>query len=121
MANSSVPMREAPSPSNITNRRPNVVGEVAEADQDGDDDDRVDGEYAGRHRGGEVPLLGIKPVGPWAGACTRPEDVGDHARRKPRSSPAAPSAMSFIRNPGPPGNIETLTDEERGEYWYCAP
>src|SRR6267378_2374775 len=40
----------------------NLVGNAAEADQHDDDDDRIDGEDSRRHRMGEVPFFGVKPV-----------------------------------------------------------
>ena len=40
-----------------------MVGDVAEADQHRHDDDRIDGEDAGRHRVAQVPFLRIQPIG----------------------------------------------------------
>ena len=46
-------------------RRPaaDVVGDVSEEDEDGNDNDGVDGEYAGRHRVGQAPFLGVELAG----------------------------------------------------------
>src|SRR6266404_2195242 len=65
----------------------NLVGNTAEADQHDNDDNRIDGEDSCRHRMGEMPFLGIKPVR----QCRRrtcPKRMTDHARRNQQTRAA---------------------------------
>src|SRR6266478_6569566 len=58
----------------------NLIGNSAEADQHDNDENRIDSEDCRRHRMGEMPFLGIKPVC----QCRRrtcPKRMTDHARR----------------------------------------
>jgi hypothetical protein len=76
----------------------NLIGNSAEVDQRDNDPNRIDSEDSRRHRMGEMPFLGIKPV------CqcrrrTRPKRITDHARRNqltPRTN--GPPARGMVRS-----------------------
>ena len=65
----------------------NLVGNAAEADQHDDDGNRIDSEDSRRHRMGEMPFLGIKPVGQ-CGRRACPKRMTDHARRNQQTRAA---------------------------------
>jgi len=61
-----------------------IIGHIAEADQNGGYDNGIDGEDPGRNRVGEMPLLGKQRIGHrWRSAG--PQGVRDHAGRNPEA------------------------------------
>ena len=61
-----------------------IIGHIAEADQNGGYDDRIDGEDPGRNRVGEMPLLGKQRIG-HRRRSAGPQGVRDHAGRNPEA------------------------------------
>ena len=75
-----------------------IIGHIAEADQNGGYDDGVDGEDPGRNGVGEMPLLCEQRIG-HRRRSAGPQGVRDHARRNPE----ARALPEFVRRGVPPG------------------
>src|SRR6266404_9979665 len=108
-AKSRVPTREAPTPHRIAARRPDIIGHIAEADQNGGYNDGIDGENPGRNGVGEMPLLGKQRIGHrWRSAG--PQGVRDHARRNPEAC----ALPKLVRCGVPPGTAAGLVRPASG-------
>src|SRR3989440_5930903 len=75
-----------------------IIGHIAEADQNGGYDNGIDGEDPGRNRVGEMPLLGKQRIG-HRRRSAGPQGVRDHAGRNPEAC-ALPKLVRRGVSPG---------------------
>src|SRR6202166_4030966 len=75
-----------------------IIGHIAEADQNGGYDDRIDGEDPGRNRVGEMPLLGKQRIG-HRRRSAGPQGVRDRAGRNPEACSYG-AEFGWVQQPG---------------------